>query len=139
QAELPRSAAKKSLPRRTQIALLPQWQDRILVRRRGLDGMLGGLWEFPTGQLRPDQAPTRAARQLLAELGYGGKMQELGKIRHSYSHFKLEIFSYLVQLEPPLPIAERDENQQWLTLAELAKLPLHGAHKKIFARLAHPG
>ncbi len=135
QHELPRSRQKKTVPVQTQVTLLLERDGRLLVRKRPLDGMLGGLWEFPTALVVAGQDPAAVARSLLAELGLPGDMREAGAVRHAYSHFKLDLRCYRVVVDDRLQVAESGESR-WLEMAGLERLALHGAHKKVLALLA---
>ncbi|MDY0269168.1 A/G-specific adenine glycosylase [Trichloromonas sp.] len=131
---LPRSAVKKSVPTRMQAALLLERDGRVLVRQRPFSGMLGGLWEFPAVEVDETGDPTVAARRLLVDLGLAGEPVEAGRIRHVYSHFKLDLRLYRAAVAAGFAIAEAVASR-WLTAAELADLPLHGAHKKVLSHL----
>lgn len=132
--ELPRRAAKKTVPTRMQVALLLERDGRLLVRRRPFSGMLGGLWEFPAVEVAEGQAPRVAARRLLADLGLGGEPTEAGRVRHAYSHFKLDLRLYRAALPVGFAVAEAAESR-WLSPAEPNDPPLHGAHKKALSDL----
>jgi len=132
--ELPRRAAKKTVPTRMQAALLLERDGRFWVRQRPFSGMLGGLWEFPAVDVAEGQPPLVAVRRLLADLGPAGEPTEVGRVRHAYSHFKLDLRLYRAAGTAGFAIAEAAVNR-WLTAAELADLPLHGAHKKVLTDL----
>ena len=134
QGELPKSAAQRTVPTRMQAALLLERDGRFWVRQRPFSGMLGGLWEFPAVEVAGGQAPLVAARRLLADLGLAGEPTEAGRVRHVYSHFKLDLRLYRAAVTDSFAIAEAAVNR-WLTAAELADLPLHGAHKKVLTDL----
>ena len=104
-------------------------QGRFRVRKRPLSGMLGGLWEFPAAPVAEGQNPAATARRLLTDLGGRGTPLEIGRVRHVYSHFKLDLRLYRVALTEDLRVAE-DPESRWLSPSDLADLPLHGAHKK---------
>jgi A/G-specific adenine glycosylase len=132
--ELPKRGAKKTVPTRMQVALLLERDGQLLVRQRPFSGMLGGLWEFPAAEVAEGQAPLVAARRLLADLGPAGEPTEAGRVRHVYSHFKLDLRLFRAAVADVSAIAEGGESR-WLTAAELADLPLHGAHKKVLTDL----
>jgi len=132
--ELPLAAPKKAIPTVRQIVLAIRKGDQWLVRRRPLEGMLGGLWEFPTAEVLAGETAGSAGRRLAAEHGALLVGPARGEVRHVYSHFRLELTLYLAEIAS-LQVAETGESC-WLDHADLVALPLHGAHKKIIPLLA---
>jgi len=127
---LPLRRQGKPLPLRREVALVLLNEGRFLLRKRPYGGMLGGLWEFPRLEAEGSAGAGKIAERLLAELSTTGNPQTLGNIRHAYSHFRLESEVFFAEVEG------RNENvcesgEAWMSLAEMAGLPLHGAHKKI--------
>jgi len=131
---LPLVAGKKPVPTVRQVALAVMAEGRLLVRRRPLDGMLGGLWELPGTEQLAGENPDAAARRLARELGQVETGAPLASLRHVYSHFRLEL-SLFSAAGTPGKIAESGESR-WISTAELLDLPLHGAHKKAVPYLA---
>lgn len=66
---------------------------KLLITRRKLDGLLGGLWEFPGGKLKNhENAPTACIREILEETGITGEIEShLTTIHHAYTHFKIQM------------------------------------------------
>lgn len=126
--QLPLKAVKKAVPHRRQLALLLVADGRCLVQRRPATGLLGGLWEFPSLDLA-GQNPEAAVREHLAGAYLPGEIRLLGRARHSYSHFKLEVDFYRVEVQNRPAVAEGAA--RWLALDALGELALHGAHKKL--------
>ncbi|OGR32280.1 MAG: A/G-specific adenine glycosylase [Desulfuromonadales bacterium GWC2_61_20] len=129
QDELPQARAAKAVPTVQQVGLLlADKRGRLLVRRRPMNGLLGGLWEFPTREVLPGATPEASARLLLQELGGSGSVEEAGKVAHAYSHFKLDLRFYRGKAGTAGYVGEGEHD--WLTAAALRELALHGAHKK---------
>lgn len=126
--ELPRRRSKAPVPTRHQVGLLLERNGRFLLRRRPYQGLLGGMWEFPCGEIR-GEGDSASAEGLLAELGLSGDLQPLGSISHTYSHFHLDLQLFYARVSPPQRIMESDDSC-WVAPMELIELPLHGAHKK---------
>ena len=65
----------------------------LLITRRPLDGLLGGLWEFPGGKLEPNEDSRSACiREIREETGIGVAIDSfLIRIKHEYTHFKIEM------------------------------------------------
>lgn len=132
---LPRRRPTKAVPTEAQVVLILAWGGRILVRRRPLHGLLGGLWEFPARSLVHGQSSAQAVAAELLERGVSGRVQTVGTIRHAYSHFRVQIEIFKVQVEKFEGVAEGGDGEQWLPEQALPELPLHGAHKKVLGLL----
>ncbi len=74
-----------------------------------------------------------AAEYLLADLGLVGELCEADAVRHAYSHFKLELSVFRVEIEKSTSVAEAGE-YAWYSEDALKRLPLHGAHKKVYSK-----
>jgi A/G-specific adenine glycosylase len=136
--QLPLASPKKAIPTVCQVALAQVRDGQVLVRRRPLDGMLAGLWEFPATELLAGEDGAVAARRLLTGLCGQGEVTSLGRVRHVYSHFRLELELYQVQVGNVERLAEGNESR-WVAIESLADFPLHGAHKKCHPLLAAGG
>lgn len=128
QQQLPAARPRKSVPVRRQVALLVECNGRCLVRPRPAEGFLGGLWELPSADLRDGEASLAAAGRLAAELGLAGDRVTACRLRHPYSHFVLEL--ELVRITGVSGGRVTEGGWEWRTLLQLARTPLHGAHRK---------
>jgi A/G-specific adenine glycosylase len=138
--QLPATRTRARVPVRHQVALLVEREGSFLVRPRPPEGFLGGLWEFPVADLRVDEPPLVAAGRLAAELGLTGARTEVGRLKHAYSHFTLELDIVRMAVSPTARVAEGEWH--WQLPAQLAATPLHGAHRKALQRFtwaAAPG
>jgi A/G-specific adenine glycosylase len=130
-ATLPVARKKSKTPVRQQVALIIHSPAGIMLRQRPAEGFLGGLWEFPAVDLSSGLKPEQAADRLLSDLGLYGELKKNSEIRHAYSHFKLELTVFRVEVNPDRIIAERSASR-WCSGPELESLPLHGAHRKAY-------
>ena len=133
-AELPLPRKKARIPVRRQAALVIKKNQNLMLRQRPAEGFLGGLWELPFIDVPDDLSPDQGANRLLASLGMRGAPCRLCDVRHAYSHFKLELAVYMVDVESPDLVAEGD-GLLWFGGEELASLPVHGAHRKALEKL----
>ncbi|GAB6043621.1 A/G-specific adenine glycosylase [Endothiovibrio diazotrophicus] len=94
-AELPTPKPAKKLPVRTSRWLLLRDQEgSLLLERRPPGGIWGGLWCFPECPQQAD--PLVWCRE---SLGLDGRLQEtLPPLRHTFSHFHLDISPLLLEL-----------------------------------------
>ena len=130
---LPVARKQVKLPIRRQVALLVKCSGDYLIRQRPTEGFLGGLWEFPVVEVSPEQNHRQSAEFLLAALGLTGDVCEADAVRHAYSHFKLELTVFSVEIETKTSVAEAGE-YNWYSEDAMKRLPLHGAHKKVYSK-----
>jgi A/G-specific adenine glycosylase len=136
--QLPVARSRRQAPVRRQVALLVEREGRYLVRPRPAEGFLGGLWEFPVTDLREGELPSVGAGRLAEELGLAGAKTEIGRLRHSYSHFTLEL--ELVHIATSSTAGGRfaESDWCWQAPAQLEETPLHGAHRKVMKSFVRP-
>ena len=64
-----------------------------------LEGLLGGMWEFPNGRVTGD--PARGLPKAL-KTGYGLKVragESLGNLNHAYTHFRVTVHVFSRELK----------------------------------------
>ncbi len=110
---------------------------RILIAQRPIEGMLGGLWEFPGGKREPGESlPDCLRREIREELGIDVAVgQQIGTVRHAYSHFRITLYAFECRHlgGEPQPIACAD--WAWVTLGELDTFAFPVTDQKIIAML----
>ncbi len=161
---LPRKAAKPEKPTRTGVVYaLVNDKGEVLFERRPEKGLLGGMlglpgtaWVHRTNPLPPageGGAKRRVrGRQLaqasahvdhpsppapLPQAGEGSKWRPAGTVRHTFTHFHLELE---VMTAPAPKRFAAGEGQQWLA-PDLARLPtvMKKAVTRAVVTSAHPG
>ncbi|MCB0226206.1 MAG: A/G-specific adenine glycosylase [Anaerolineae bacterium] len=137
---LPVRASKKPLPHYDVTAAVirrPDDDERLLIAQRPLDGMLGGLWEFPGGKRQLDESlPECLRREIREELGVEIEVGEpLVTVKHSYTHFKITLYAYHCRLVSGDPQALQVADWRWVTLAELDTYAFPRTDEKIIKAL----
>lgn len=130
--EFPFRIKKKKVPVHHIAVGIVRKNGRVLITRRKLDGLLGGLWEFPGGKVENGEPPDQACvRELREETGIKVEPQAfLTRINHAYTHFKIEMdvfycnyISGQVTLNGPI-------DHKWVKIKKLHQYPFPRANLK---------
>lgn len=126
-----RSGSQEAFPVRTAKAAKPvrkgaafvarDGQGRVLLRRRAQSGLLGGMSEVPTTgwTARIDGATGAAAAP------FAGQWTSKGAIRHTFTHFHLDLEVWLHEGPAPTP-----QGGRWIALCDLGNEALPTVMKK---------
>lgn len=82
---------KPPVPERRQAVGVVFRGSRVLIVRRPENGLLGGLWEFPSGDIDAGESPEAACVRIMQEkAGLDVTVTSLlTQVRHTYTHFRL--------------------------------------------------
>jgi A/G-specific adenine glycosylase len=132
--ERPVVKAKATIPHYTVTAAVINRDHKVLIAQRPLDGLLGGMWEFPGGKQLPDEdLITCLQREIREELGARINVYEpLGVYRQAYTHFRVTLHAYCCTLlGNDSPKAIQVDDIRWVSLAELSKFPMGKIDRRI--------
>jgi len=138
--DFPVRVKKKKIPTHPIAAGIVRDGDRVLITRRKLDGLLGGLWEFPGGKVKEGESPEDACvRELREETGLEVRVDtHLTQVRHAYTHFKIEMDVFYctyrggqIRLDGPIDHA-------WVRPGDLDSYPFPGANLKFLPMIQNP-
>ena len=134
--DLPRRTAKAPRPTRHGVAFwVVDDAGSVLLRRRPEAGLLGGMMELPSTPWREAPWPPEAAREAARAtaptkiLGADGWTALPGVVRHTFTHFHLELAVWAGQasgIAPPLGGAKG----RWVPLDGLGELALPSVMRK---------
>ncbi|MHB8482884.1 MAG: A/G-specific adenine glycosylase [Nitrospiria bacterium] len=113
------------------------WKNRkVLIRKRPVNGLLGGLWEFPEAVVdQADLADHSRLPQLYPDLPVKLKIQNfLFKLTHTFTHFKMEL--HVFKAECLSGKISQNGRLRWVSLTESEVFPFSATHKKIIHILA---
>ncbi len=115
-----------------------QGGEQVLLAQRPLQGLLGGLWEFPGGKLQPgEDLAACLRREICEELGVEVSVgASLGVYRHAYTHFRVTLHAFACRLAngaEPRPLQAHD--LRWAQVSELANFPMGKIDRLIARRL----
>lgn len=138
QLERPVRPPRKQLPHYDVVAGVIQRNDgRLLIAQRPLEGLLGGLWEFPGGkQENGETLPAALRREIREELAIEIEVGRLLTIvPHAYTHFRITLHAFRARLldgeSRNLGVADH----AWVTLDDLDAYAFAATDRKIIAHL----
>ncbi len=111
--DYPTPKKKKALPEKQIIMLiLKNPQHEVLMQKRPLIGIWGGLWCFP--EFKTEQEVTK---WLNKQNSKAKRIEKRASFRHTFSHFHLSIQPLIMQLESPLKEGVmEDDSSLWYNL-----------------------
>ena len=94
--QFPKRAASRRVPTFHIAAGIVRKNGKLLITRRKLNGLLGGLWEFPGGKLeKGEEASLACIREIKEETGLAVRIEShLTTVHHAYTHFKIKMDVY---------------------------------------------
>lgn len=129
---LPERRPKRALPqRRTVMLVLRDARERILLQKRGPNGVWSGLWSLPEAE---DAEPARRAAERLADLR-AAEIEVLAPFLHTFTHYRLEAQPLLCRdAKPQQAVADAPE-QRWCTREEIGALGLPAPVRKLLDKI----
>ncbi|GBC60253.1 A/G-specific adenine glycosylase [Desulfonema ishimotonii] len=134
--EYPKRVRRKPVPVRHMVAGIVHKEGRMLITQRKAEGLLGGLWEFPGGEVRKGETAEAACiREITEQTGLSvGIVSPLTRVRHAYTHFKIEMDVFHCRyLAGDMRLSGPDDFR-WITPDETDDYPFPKANHK-FIRL----
>ncbi len=112
----------RPVPHREAVAAVIRRRGRVLIAKRPSKGLLGGLWEFPGGEMLPDELHADALyRLLLDQLGVAvATGRALVHTDHAYSHFRVTLHGYACRILRGSPGIIFYSEYKWVEPAELS-------------------
>ena len=94
---LPRKRPRRHRPHHHVAAGIVHRNDKVLIVRRPTDGLLGGLWEFPSGIVgKGVDGETFLAEEMNHMLGIDVRVDRaVATLRHAFTHFEMTLQGYL--------------------------------------------
>jgi 8-oxo-dGTP diphosphatase len=119
------------------VAVISNEQGKILIDRRRLEGLMGGLWEFPGGKIEKGETVEECIkREINEELGI---LIEVGKhlitIDHTYTHLRVTLTVHHCRHLQGVPQPLECDEIRWVNLDELDRFAFPQANIQIIAAL----
>lgn len=122
QLERPVRPPRAKIPHFDVTAAVIQREDGyLLIAQRPLDGMLGGLWEFPGGkQEKGETLAQTLRREIHEELGIEIEVgASLPAIKHAYTHFRITLHPFYAIYLGGQPRNLGVADHAWVSLEDL--------------------
>jgi A/G-specific adenine glycosylase len=134
---LPIRRQKSPLPHYNVVAAAIRKNGRYLFGRRPPRGLLGGLWEFPGGKVKPGESRRAALkREMKEELGTEVSVGPLlASVKHAYSHFRVTLHVYLCEHTKGQPRSLSHTQLRWIPKSYFARYAFPSATRKVLELL----
>ncbi|MDY0250270.1 MAG: A/G-specific adenine glycosylase [Pseudomonas sp.] len=131
QHSLPTARPRKILPeKRVSMPLLVNQSGSILLYQRPAEGLWGGLWSLPELNDIKQLSALLQQHQLTAE-----PQQSLAPLRHTFSHFHLDIEPWLIRVHSSTALAVAENNWLWYNPSNPPRLGLAAPVKTLIGRV----
>ena len=131
QSEYPGKKPKKALPvKAVQMLMIEAPKQEILLEQRPNSGIWGGLWSFPEVPVEQD-----AAEAALQRFGVSGKSTPKPVLRHTFSHYHLDIHPIHIELDVAPGQIMEDDRLLWYNGPSAPEVGLAAPVQKLLKQL----
>lgn len=126
-------ALRKKAMRAT--AVLFTRRGAVLMMRRPPQGLLGGTWDLPGGEISAREAAVRGAARVLRECSglAPRRLEALGVVQHVFTHRTLRLHVFRASAPPGRVRRSGFDAHRWCARAVLPALPLSALARKTLA------
>jgi A/G-specific adenine glycosylase len=132
QRDLPRKSKRPPRKQRTEVAVILRRDTALLVARRPDDGLLGGMWEFPTVPAGPKRLKSNWGVALSKRTGLNVTVErKFQTLHHTFTHFDLELHAYEGAAEGDQLLPVDYSQMRWVPETELNSLAFSRIHRRL--------
>ena len=138
QDEFPKRRETKPTPEHyLAVGVIYNGADEVLITQRQLDGLLGGLWEFPGGEIAEGETAEVACVRNIAEVVNLSvkNMRYLTHVRHAFTHFKIVVDVFECDYQTGEVVLNGPLDAKWIEIGALGDYPLPRATHKFLDKL----
>lgn len=120
------------------VGLLRDKNGCILLQKRPVDVMLGGMWEFPGGkQKNGESIEETCRRELREELDIDVDVgEQVATIDHTYSHLNVTLHAFWCRIASGTPRGAEGQPFRWVSMEEMNELAIPRASRKVLEALS---
>jgi A/G-specific adenine glycosylase len=137
QVEFPRRLKTEPVPEHYIATGVIYKASEVLIIQRPLDGLLGGLWEFPNGQIAENETAEAACIRHISDVVNLSvtNLKYLTRVKHAFTHFKIVVDVFQCDYTSGALVLNGPTDAKWVELAALQDYPLPRATHKILDEL----
>lgn len=137
QSNVPFRTPKKAVPHHEVVVAAISRRGRYLIGKRPANGLLGGLWEFPGGKVKPgEDHATALRREIDEEIGLKVNVGGLvASVDHVYSHLKVTLNVYRCEAPTGTPKPKVHTGLKWVYKSQFADYAFPKANHKFLELL----
>jgi A/G-specific adenine glycosylase len=130
--KFPARMASRKIPTVHIAAGIVQINGKLLITRRKLEGLLGGLWEFPGGKVEKGEKATDACiREIKEETGITVTIHShLATVHHAYTHFKIKMDIFYCRYISGRVCLKGPIDHKWIILSDIDRFAFPKANLK---------
>lgn len=140
------TARQTEFPYRRKTAAIPEHHiaagviykgTEVLIVQRPLDGLLGGLWEFPNGRITENETAEAACIRHITDVVNLSvtNLKYLTRVKHAFTHFKIVVDVFQCDYESGEVVLNGPIDAKWVELTALQDYPLPRATHKFLDKL----
>ncbi len=135
--DFPKRIKKSKVPVHHIVAGVVIKNDRLLITQRKPEGLLGGMWEFPSGAInRGEKAESACIRNLEEKVNLAVKVDsKLARVTHAYTHFRIKMDVFLCHYKSGRIRLRGPAGFKWVTPGQIDLYPFHKANLKFIPDL----
>ena len=110
---------------------------QFLITQRKINGLLGGMWEFPGGRVKQGENVAHVCKRRIKErINLDVEIDGfLTRIDHAYTHFKIIVDAFECRFDAGTILLNGPLDYRWISASEIDNFPFHAAHHKIISLL----
>ncbi len=137
QDELPARKAKKAVPHEVIVVAVIRRRGRYLIGRRPAGGLLGGLWEFPGGKVKPGEGHEQTlVREVREETGLEVcASKRIAVVDHAYSHLTVRLHVFACEVAAGRAQARHHTELKWVSRSGLDGYAFPAGNRKFMGKV----